>query len=154
MPEKTPQQVIKERVWKHLTRGLDPENDECGCIDDIKDNTGYAIDVAILETARAVLEDLWGSQCIDCHSRAMVAKYKEVKKRWLVPVPDPEDDGECDQCGVSSVAKAMCLEKVNIIVPDEFYDTPIGKKSQEEAEKIMKSIEEHQMKRIRRRAYE
>lgn len=136
-----PQEIVKERVWKVLTAGLDPD-DIRGCIDDIKDNTSYAIDVAIFETANAIFEDIWGAACIDCHNKVKVRRYHDIKKKWLVPVPEPEPD------------------VLDVSVPDWIYETPIGKKAAKDADMIVQSIKEHQMKkmenekRIRRRAYE
>ncbi|MDD5454048.1 MAG: hypothetical protein PHW62_00910 [Candidatus Ratteibacteria bacterium] len=97
MAEKTLPLLVKERVWDTLTSGLDPEDDPCGDIDDIKDNTSYAIDITIYETAKSILEDI--EKADDPKNNAILVR---LKKRWLVPCPlDPKDDCACDRCGVA-----------------------------------------------------
>ena len=113
-----PQKEVKERVWKLITAGLDPENDVCGCIDDIKDNTSYAIDVAIYETAKAILNDI--EKADDSLNRGILGWFKLT---WLVPVPDPEPNVP------------------DVSMPDWIEETPTGKKATEEANEIFQSIE-------------
>ena len=118
---KSPQEEVKERVWKTLTLGLDPENDELGCIDDIKDNVSYAIDVAIFETANAILNDI--EKADDSLNRGILNWFKMT---WLVPVRDPE------------------LTVPDVSMPDWIEETPTGKKAAKKAKEIVQSIEEHQ----------
>jgi len=145
-----PQKNVKERVWKSLTDGLDPENDPMGCIDDLKDNTSYAIDLAVFETATAILEDI--EKADEPQNHAILVK---LQKKWLVPVPDPEPP-EIGTCTASDFTKGL----PEISVPDWMWNTPRGKKIAKEAKEIVQSIEEHQMKklqdekRIRRWAHE
>ncbi len=125
----TIQKDVKIRVWNKLTAGLDPENDLCGNIDDIKDNTSYAIDIAVFETASAILNDIEKADELNGH-----AVLVWLKKKWLIPVPDPEPT-EIGTCNVSDM---------EITMPDWVYETPIGKKAAKEADKIVRSIKEHQ----------
>jgi len=140
-----PYKNVKERVWTRLLTGLDPENDPCGNVDDIKDNTSFAIDVAVFETAAAILNDI--EKADDFHNNAILVW---LKKRWLVPVPEPEPL-EIGTCNAS---------EMEIVMPDWIYDTPTGKKAKADADEIVQSIKERRgkklesEKRIRRRAYE
>ncbi len=122
-----PQEKIKEIVWNTLTAGLDPEDDPCGNIDDIKDNTSYAIDVSIFHTAEAILKDI---EKIDDPKNHAILVW--LKKRWLIPVPDPEP-----------MEIGTCASDIEIIFPDSIYETPKYQKKKLEDEK-----------RMRRRAYE
>lgn len=130
----TPQRDVKVRVWDKLTVGLDPENDPCGNIADIEDNTSYAIDVAIYETADAIIKDI--EKADDFHNNAILAK---LKKKWLVPPVDPEPP-EIRTCSGSDI---------EIIMPDWIDETPTGKKAAKEADKIVRSIKKHQHKKFR-----
>lgn len=116
---------VKERVWKALTAGLDSEHDPCGYIDDIKDNTSYAIDIAIFETAAAILHDI--EKADEPQNRAVLVW---LKKKWLVPVPKPE------------------LNIPEILVPDWIYETPAGKWAAKEADEIVMSFIKHQHKKM------
>lgn len=133
-----PQKQVKERVWNTLTVGLDPENDPCGNIDDIKDNTSYAIDVAIFETASAILNDIEKADELNGH-----AVLVWLKKKWLIPVPEPEpmDVGACQNTDLIGEMPEVA------ILPDFVWETPTGKKAAKEADKIIKSIENHQKKK-------
>jgi len=116
------QKKVKERVWKKLTAGLDPDNDPMECIDDIKDNTSYAIDVTIFETGRAIFKELWGDACIDCSSITKVRRFKSIMHKWLVPVCKPEPN----------LPDSM---------PVWIEDTPTVKEAAEEVDEIFASIE-------------
>lgn len=80
---------IKEAVWQDLTIGLDPECDNDGAIDDIKDNTGYAIDMTIKRTAQAIYDDVTkqlyplvtGDNPKECPDGVLV-KFVEIMDKW------------------------------------------------------------------------
>lgn len=102
--QKDPRREVKERMLKILISGLAPTDDPCGYIDNIDDidaDNSYAIDVAIHETVQAVFEDIWGAACIDCRSKVRVQRFKDIKKKWLVPVRKPEPGVPDESCEMS-----------------------------------------------------
>jgi len=132
-----PQKAVKERVFSTLTAGIDPDNDPCGNIDDIRDNNSYAIDVTMYETAKAIFDEF--NEAAKALDFGVLAR---LKKKWLVPVRDPEPPEICT-CSVHDLVNNL----PEISVPDFVMESPVGKKATREANRIIRSIEERQKQR-------
>lgn len=136
-----PQKAVKEKVFSTLTVGIDPDNDPWGNYDDIRDNNSYAIDVTMYETAKAIFDEF--DEAAKSFDFGVLAR---LKKNWLVPVRDPELL-EIGTCNASDLVK----KRPQISVPDFVMESPTGKKATREADKIVRSIEERQKEKKRKK---